>query len=66
MTGKKYKERLFLDIPFGEALERFAETNVKEVRASVARAKKAKPSGGTGVLPIVFKAAIVYGSIGGR
>ena len=46
MTGKKYKERLFLDIPFGEALERFAETNVKEVRASVARAKKAKPSGG--------------------
>ena len=46
MTGKKHEEKLFLDVPFGEALERFTKTNVKEVAASVARAKKAKPSGG--------------------
>ena len=46
MTGKKYEDKLFLDMPFGEALERFAGTKVKEVTASVARSKKAKPSSG--------------------
>ena len=46
MTGKKYEDKLFLDIPFGEALECFAKTNVNEVAASVARSKKAKPPGG--------------------
>ena len=46
MTKKIYEDKLFLDIPFGEALERFAKTDAKEVTASVARAKKAKPSSG--------------------
>ena len=46
MTGKSYDDKLFLDMPFSEALEQFAKTHVEEVRASVARAKKAKPSGG--------------------
>ena len=46
MTGKKYEEKLFLDMPFGDALERFAKTNVEEVAASIARSKKAKPPGG--------------------
>ena len=31
---------------FGEALDRFAETKPKEVAASIARSKKAKPPGG--------------------
>lgn len=46
MSGKKYEDKLFLDIPFGAALERFAKTDTKEVAASVARSKKAKPPGG--------------------
>ena len=46
MTGKKYEEKLFLDIPFGEALERFAGTEPKQVTASVAKSRKAKPPGG--------------------
>lgn len=46
MSGKKYDDKLFLDITFGEALERFAGTKVKEVTESVARSKKAKPTSG--------------------
>ena len=46
MTGKKYDEKLFLDIPFGEALERFSVTDTKQVAAGIAKSKKAKPSGG--------------------
>ena len=46
MTRKKYDDKLFLDMPFGEALERFIKTDVEEVAASVARSKKAKPPGG--------------------
>ena len=45
MTGKKYDDKLFLDIPFDEALERFAVTKPKEVAASIAKSKKAKPPG---------------------
>lgn len=46
MTGKKYDDKLFLDIPFGEALERFAGTKPREVAAGIAKSKKAKPPGG--------------------
>lgn len=46
MTGKKYDEKLYLDIPFGEALERFVKTDLKEVAASIAKSKKVKPPGG--------------------
>ena len=46
MTGKKYVEKLFLDMTFDEALERFAQTDMEEVTASIARSKKAKPLGG--------------------
>ena len=46
MTTKKYDDKLFLDMPFGEALERFAGTNPKEVAAGIAKSKKAKPPGG--------------------
>ena len=31
---------------FGDALERFAKTSPKEVAASIAKSKKAKPPGG--------------------
>ena len=46
MSKKTYDEKLYLDMPFGEALERFAGTKPKEVTASVAKSKRAKPSGG--------------------
>lgn len=46
MTGKKYDDKLFLDMPFGEALERFAGTDPKQVAAGIAKSKKAKPPGG--------------------
>jgi hypothetical protein len=35
-----------LDMPFAEALERFAGTNPKEMHANIKRAKKKKPPGG--------------------
>ena len=35
-----------LDMPFEEALGRFAKTDMEEVRASIARSKKAQPVGG--------------------
>ena len=46
MPKRKYEDRLYLDMPFGEALERFAHTDTKEVAASIAKSKKAKPPGG--------------------
>ena len=46
MSGKKYEEKLFLDMPFGELVERFAGTKPSEVAASIAKSKKAKPPGG--------------------
>ena len=46
MNKKPYDDKLFLDIPFEEALTRFIKTDVKEVAASIARSKKAKPLGG--------------------
>ncbi len=46
MNKKPYEDKLFLDMPFGEALERFAGTKPKEVAASIAKSKKAKPPGG--------------------
>ncbi len=46
MNKKPYDDKLFLDIPFDEALGRFAKTDMEEVRASIARSKKAQPIGG--------------------
>ena len=46
MSKRTYDEKLYLDMPFGEALERFAGTKPKEVTVSVAKSKRAKPSGG--------------------
>lgn len=48
MTDKKRTQEppLFLDMDFGEALERFARTDPEEVKQSVDRAKeKTKPPG---------------------
>ena len=41
--GKKLEPKLKLDMPFDEALERFAQTKPKEVERSIERAKQKKP-----------------------
>ena len=46
MTKRKYDAHFYLDAPFGEALERFTGTKPKEVADSIAKSKKAVPSGG--------------------
>ena len=40
---KKREGPLGLDMSFEEALERFAQTNTKEVKEGIERAKKKKP-----------------------
>ena len=39
MTGKKYEKKLYIDMPFDEALGRFVGTDPKEVRELVGRKK---------------------------
>jgi hypothetical protein len=46
MAKRRYDDKMKLDMPFGEALERFAGTNPKEMHANIKRAKKKKPPGG--------------------
>jgi hypothetical protein len=46
MAKRSYEDRMKLDMPFGEALERFAKTGPKEMHANIKRAKKKKPPGG--------------------
>jgi hypothetical protein len=41
-----YDEKMRLDMPFSEALERYAGTNPAEMRANITRSKKKKPLGG--------------------
>lgn len=41
-----YDDKMRLDMPFSEALERFAGVDPKEMQANIKRAKKKKPPGG--------------------
>jgi hypothetical protein len=43
---RTYDDKMKLDMPFSEALERFASTDPKEMHANIKRAKKKKPPGG--------------------
>lgn len=43
---KQVADKLHLDMPFDEALERFIGTKPAEVHANIQRAKKRKPPGG--------------------
>lgn len=43
MTGRKYEPPLYLDMDFGEALERFSQVDKKEADELAAQAKKKKP-----------------------
>lgn len=47
MNGKKLERPLYLDLPFGEALERFARTKIEEVDPPKGRKRKsARPEPG--------------------
>lgn len=41
--GKKLEPKLKLEMPFDEALRRFAQTKPREVEKSIERAKQKKP-----------------------
>jgi hypothetical protein len=41
--GKKLEPKLKLDMPFGEALERFLQADPKEVEHSIEKSKQADP-----------------------
>jgi hypothetical protein len=47
----KHRPRLHLDMPFGEALKRFAGVDPDQVNANIKRAKKRKAPGGKKVPP---------------
>jgi hypothetical protein len=48
---RTYDEKMKLDMPFSEALERFAQVDPKEMHANISRAKKKKPPGGKNAPP---------------
>jgi hypothetical protein len=41
-----YEDKMKLDMPFKEAIERFVGTKPAEMRANIAKSKKKKPPGG--------------------
>jgi hypothetical protein len=43
--GKKLEPQLGLDMPFDEAMNRFMQTDPREVEANIARSKQNKPPG---------------------
>jgi hypothetical protein len=43
---RTYDDKMKLDMPFAEALERFAGTKPAEMHANIKRAKQKKPPGG--------------------
>jgi hypothetical protein len=43
---KKYDDKLFIDMPFGEALERYAGVRPGEMHANIEKSKKKKPPSG--------------------
>jgi hypothetical protein len=46
MAKKVYDDKMKLDMPFSEALQRFAGVDPKEMQANIKRAKSKKPPGG--------------------
>jgi hypothetical protein len=63
---KGYEPKLALDMPFGEALERFVGVKPRELEANVAKSKKAKPPGGRKRAPSGDKVQAEHGSHASR
>jgi len=47
MPKRRYDDKMKLDMPFSEALERYAGVKPAEMHANIRRAKKKKPPGGS-------------------
>jgi hypothetical protein len=45
MAKRTYDDKLHIDMPFSEALERFIGVDPKQVEANMAKSKKRKPPG---------------------
>jgi hypothetical protein len=60
-TPKKYEDKLFIDMPFDEALERFAGVKPAEMHANndKPKKKKKKPPGGEPSSGKVVKSEVV-------
>lgn len=43
MAKRTYKPKLYLDMPFSEALERFAGVDPRELEGNIKRSKQKKP-----------------------
>lgn len=43
MTKRPYEDKMHLDMPFGEALERFVGVKPDELKANIDKSKDAKP-----------------------
>jgi hypothetical protein len=43
--SRPYEDKMKLEMPFAEALERYAGTDPKEMHANIKRAKQKKPPG---------------------
>ncbi|MEX2128566.1 MAG: hypothetical protein WD871_10025 [Xanthobacteraceae bacterium] len=46
MAKRKYSSRLYLDMPFAEAVARFVGTDPRETDDNIQRSKQKKPPGG--------------------
>jgi hypothetical protein len=46
MSKRRYDDKLHLDMPFSEALERFTHADPREMHANIAKSKQRKPPGG--------------------
>lgn len=46
MAKRTYDDKMRLDMPFVEAMERFAGVDPKQMQANIKRSKKKKPPGG--------------------
>jgi hypothetical protein len=51
MPKRTYDDKMHLDMPFDEALERFAGVDPKQMHANIKRAKKKRPPGGRKAKP---------------
>ena len=48
MTKRKYDPPLYIDMPFGEAVERFIGTDPKELKENLDKQKRKRKSPGSG------------------
>jgi hypothetical protein len=66
MAKRTYDDKMRLNMPFAEAMERFAGVDPKQMHANIAKAKKKKPPGGKKAPPSNAVEAANVVSLGAR